>query len=410
MISRIKNIKESGLPVVNSGRAENAEDFFNQIIKAQFANKEVIKSIHSALIEYVNQDSAVYVLRLYGSDPKKRYELLRRGFLSQYPDGNKIVFCDNTFAMPFAAMKINGMAYSPEELLDYMSNPNLQCSFGSTREEHELAFYKYNSKSHINLNKNGWYLAHIIPVGYNYTGRSLSQTFRNPDRKEWEVSASGIRLVETPMKDTELSMLKAHFLRMVHPLNSFLVPKRSLVAYPGKNLGEEQELINIVQDYIKVEFHREYNELMKIMQVPPQDAIAAKTSGPIIWSESASQIRLEKRHYNKMHKAGTREKGADIYNTDEEETLERTLNSIGKGAFIKLYPLIKKNPSITIKEICDKIPSYKKYSPTSQQTRLSSSRSIITRNLDAAALEIIIASSHIDQEVIRSARVFLSEI
>ena len=55
-----------------------------------------------------------------------------------------------------------------------------------------------------------------------------------------------------------------------------------------------------------------------------------------------------------MHKAGTREKGADIYNTDEEETLERTLNSIGKGAFIKLYPLIKKNPSITIKEICDK--------------------------------------------------------
>ena len=97
MISRIKNIKESGLPVVNSGRAENAEDFFNQIIKAQFANKEVIKSIHSALIEYVNQDSAVYVLRLYGSDPKKRYELLRRGFLSQYPDGNKIVFCDNTF-------------------------------------------------------------------------------------------------------------------------------------------------------------------------------------------------------------------------------------------------------------------------------------------------------------------------
>ncbi len=155
MISRIKNIKESGLPVVNSGRAENAEDFFNQIIKAQFANKEVIKSIHSALIEYVNQDSAVYVLRLYGSDPKKRYELLRRGFLSQYPDGNKIVFCDNTFAMPFAAMKINGMAYSPEELLDYMNNPNLQCSFGSTREEHELAFYKYNSKSHINLNKNG---------------------------------------------------------------------------------------------------------------------------------------------------------------------------------------------------------------------------------------------------------------
>ena len=142
-----QNIKESGLPVVNSGRAENAEDFFNQIIKAQFANKEVIKSIHSALIEYVNQDSAVYVLRLYGSDPKKRYELLRRGFLSQYPDGNKIVFCDNTFAMPFAAMKINGMAYSPEELLDYMSNPNLQCSFGSTREEHELAFYKYNSKA-----------------------------------------------------------------------------------------------------------------------------------------------------------------------------------------------------------------------------------------------------------------------
>ena len=105
----IATIKEKGLPTVKSGNADNISDFFNQIIKDQFSDKEAIKAIHKALLSYINRNDAVFILRLYGSAPKKRYELLRRGFLTDYPDGRKMVFCDNTFVMPFMAMKLEGM-------------------------------------------------------------------------------------------------------------------------------------------------------------------------------------------------------------------------------------------------------------------------------------------------------------
>lgn len=404
MISKIKNIKRSGLPVVNFGKAENATDFFNQVVKDQFANKEAIKAIHSSLIEYVNLDSAVYVLRLYGSASKKKYELLRRGFLSQYPDGNKIVFCDNTFAMPFAAMKINGIAYSPEELLGYMNNPNLQCGFGSTREERELAFYKYDGQSRINMNSAGWYLAHIEPVGYNYkSGMSLSKVFPRPDRKLWINSANHLRISNTDLTNTEIAILKAHFLRMVHPLNSFLVPKRSMVIYEsGNNLGEEEKLISTVRDFIKREFKNEYNELKDLMQIPEEDNAASLVdTGKIIWSSSPSNFKSKNsviKTVKKNTSTHNRNTQTDPYNTDMEEHLERTLRSIGKGAFLKIYPIVKENPNATIEDICVIYPEYGKYKLNSQRGRLSSTRSIVNNDLGADALEIIMNSSHIKEE------------
>ena len=43
----IATIKEKGLPTVKSGNADNISDFFNQIIKDQFSDKEAIKAIQN---------------------------------------------------------------------------------------------------------------------------------------------------------------------------------------------------------------------------------------------------------------------------------------------------------------------------------------------------------------------------
>ena len=272
MKTKIIEIKQNGLiDNVTAGNASNAEEFFNKVIKQQFANKDAIKATHKALMQYVNSDDAVFVLRLYFSGQKKNYKNLRRGFLSIYPNGHKLVFCDNTFNMPFAAMKLVGIAYTAEELRDYMNNPSLRCGKGTTRQERELAFYNWwDSDDSIDLNDSGWYLAHIINVGKDYNGDNPNKVFRNPDRTEWVDSDDHIRRPETNLTESELSLLKAHFLRMVHPLNSFVVPARSLLRYNGKRLGEEAELINLVQDYIKKEFPDEYKELRFIMQTPSE--------------------------------------------------------------------------------------------------------------------------------------------
>ena len=412
----IQKIKENGIEQVNSGEAKDFQEFFEKVIKKQFSNTEAIKAVHRTLIEYINSDKAVYVLRLYGSASTDKYHLLRRGFLTQYPQDKKVVFCDNTFAMPFASIKLDGETYTADELLKYMSNPNLQCGFGSTKEERELAFYQYDGKSRINLNSAGWYLAHIEPVGYNYIdGKSLSKVFPRPDRKQWEESENKVRISTAPLTDEELGMLKAHFLRLVHPLNSFLVPKRSMVAYEeGNNIGEESALINIVRDFIKKEFEAEYSELENLMQVSSKDITTSpKASGRIIWSNSPSKLKTNKSVKKTRLKIETtyiRHSQIDTYNIDMEESLERTLQSVGKGAFLKLYPIVIKNPNATIEDICTIYPEYGNYSPDSQKSRLSCTRSIIKKDLGTEALEIIKNSSQIKEEERQLANQLLQQL
>ena len=255
----IFNIKKNVVTPPQKGLAENSIDFFNQIIKWQFQHKATIQAIHKALLEYVKRPDAVFAIRLYGSAPREKYFLLRRGFLSEYQDGLKTLFCDNTFAMPFAALKLHDKCYTASDLVEHLNQSNVVCGFGSTKKERELTYYTCNSYSRINLNTSGWYLAHILPVGYNFARKQrLTEVFPNPKRAEWESDSAHIRHVDRSFTENEYAVLVAHFLRLVHPLNSFVIPKKNYVAYDGKNLGEEQELINIVQDYVKAEFPEEY--------------------------------------------------------------------------------------------------------------------------------------------------------
>lgn len=397
MKSKIEEIKRSGVPVVKSGSAKNGKEFFDLVIKDQFSVVEEIKSIHKALIQYVNREDAVFVLRLFGSDSRKNYENLRRGFLTHYPDGRRMVFCDNIFAMPFAAMKLAGKSYTTDELVTYMNDTSTRFGFGSTKEERELAYYQWvANKANINLNSYGWYLAHIVPVGKDYSNKRLRDFFDNPKREEWRCSPNYIRRVKKDLTPQELSILKAHFLRMVHPLNSFLVPKPSLLAYNGKNICEEQELINIVQDYIKNEYTEEYEELSSLMQVPKVEK-TVNAIGPIIWNNNnREKEKLSSKHTT----AKPKQEKAKCLLEQEEQKLSKTLKSIGKEMFVNLYPLVKGNPLITIEDVVKRIPKYGEFSENSKKSRLSNIKSIIRRGLGNKALENILASNRID-EVLR---------
>lgn len=412
----IFDIKKKGVvSFPKKGLAENATDFFNQIIKWQFQHKATIQAIHKALLEYVKRPDAVFAIRLYGSAPREKYFLLRRGFLSEYQDGLKTLFCDNTFAMPFAALKLHGKCYTASDLVEHLNQKNVVCGFKIDKEERKLAYYKCNNYSHINLNDSGWYLAHILPVGYNFAGKQrLTKVFPNPKRAEWELDPAHIRRVDRSFTEIEYAVLVAHFLRLVHPLNSFVIPKQDYVAYDGKNLGEEQELINIVQDYVKAEFPEEYAELQTLMQIPEQEKVT-DTVGEIYWSVSEYQIKKRRRAiFKDKPKAAPKKRSKkviDQYDEDKAYALDNRLRSVGKATFMKLYPLVKQNLDITVEEVEKVYPEYKKgKAENAKRTCLSSTRSIIRNGYEAEALEIIVNSSRMDDAVILEAKKYLEEL
>lgn len=413
MIFDIK--KKDMVSFPKKGFAENATDFFNQMIKWQFQHKATIQAIHKALLEYVKRPDAVFAIRLYGSAPEGQYVLLRRGFLSEYQDGLKTLFCDNTFAMPFAALKLHGKCYTASDLVEHLNQKNVVCGFKIDKEERKLAYYKCNNYSHINLNDSGWYLAHILPVGYNFAGKQrLTKVFPNPKRAEWELDPAHIRHVGRSLTENEYAVLVAHFLRLVHPLNSFVIPKKNYVAYDGKNLGEEQELINIVQDYVKAEFPKEYAELQTLMQIPEQEKVT-DTVGKIHWSVSEYQIKNWRKEIfkDKPKKAPKKRNKAviDQYDEDKAYALDNRLRSVGKATFMKLYPLVKQNLDITVEEVEKVYPEYKKgKAENAKRTCLSSTRSIIRNGYEAEALEIIVNSSRMDDAVILEAKKYLEEL
>lgn len=411
----IFNIKKDVVTPPQRGLAENATDFFNQIIKWQFQHKATIQAIHKALLEYVKRPDAVFAIRLYGSAPREKYFLLRRGFLSEYQDGLKTLFCDNTFAMPFAALKLHDKCYTASDLVEHLNQSNVVCGFGSTQKERELTYYTCNSYSRINLNTSGWYLAHILPVGYNFAGKQrLTEVFPNPKRAEWESDPARIRHVGRSFTENEYAVLVAHFLRLVHPLNSFVIPKKNYVAYDGKNLGEEQELINIVQDYVKAEFPKEYAELQTLMQIPEQEK-ATDTVGEIHWSVSEYQIKKwRKEIFKDKPKTAPKKRSKkvkDQYDEDKAYALDNRLRSVGKATFMKLYPLVKQNLDITVEEVEKVYPEYKKgKAENAKRTCLSSTRSIIRNGYEAEALEIIVESSKTNDAAVQAAKKYLEEL
>lgn len=376
-------------PKVTDGSAKNLDELFQILIKDQFSNKDQIKAQHKALMEYVKQPSAVYFIRLYGSNSKKNYTNLRRGFRSNYADGNSLVFCDNTFALNFTAAKAAGLDYTYHDVNNLFNQNKLIFSFGLTSEEKELAYYSPSGAVRQNINPVGWTLAHIKPIGFGFDGQSLQSVFPNPNRDEW-TKETLIREVGSVLSKDELKIARAHFIRLVHPLNSFLVPKKNLVSYEGKRLGEEPALINLVYQFLKDEFSVEMKELDEITM-----EYDFPISNPVIninWvgpDSSKKVIKVESDEVLKEIEEGQFEEETSI-------NLLKTLRSIGMKTFRDgIYPVLKSNPVATVEDIMNDFVHYETYTLDSRKSRLSSSKTIFRNGLEEDALELI-ANSKIE--------------
>ena len=397
---------------LTSGNASGVEELFDKLIKQQFSQKESIKSLHRSLMKYINLEGATFFLRLYGSFPKDSYDLLRRGFVTEYEDNTRMVFCDNTFSMFFSGLKIAGISVSEFQLLDYLKQRQLICSFGLTSKEKEFSFYKPQQAIKVPVNINGWYQAHIKSTGHSFVGMTkskLSDFFPNPERKEW--SENEIRSVSENLSQEQRQLLIAHFIRLVHPLNSFLVPKKNHVQYDGKRIGEEVELILYVRNYLKNEFPEEYKEFEEISMGHLFDESKTKIK-EITWFEDPIKGIMKGLKKGKNTIKRVKEKEITSGFTEDKENsivnLEKNLKSVGKEVFVEiLYPALLNDLNVAAEEIA--IQNVKFNNFKSQKTRLSTARSIFRKGLEIEALNIISNSTKLDDKVRLLARSYMVE-
>ncbi|WPR72205.1 hypothetical protein SLW70_03430 [Flavobacterium sp. NG2] len=397
-----ENIKKIDLSKVNNGFAENIPELYDKLIRPQFENSKLIKEIHHTLVEYINSNDPIFFIRLYGSYTKKNYELQRRGFLTEYSDNMKVSFCDNTFTLLFAEMKLANINYSSLDLKKLLSQKKLIVGFGQVSEEKELCFYTPKDAIRAKLNVKGWYQAHIKPTGYGYNDLDLKTLFPNPPRIEFQ-KEDRIRHINEKLTSNQLRILKAHFLRLIHPFNSFLVPKKNQLSYSGKNIGEENELINFVRKQIKKGYPIEYEEFDNLsIEYNIEESKSFITN--IQWFEkpiNEKKIISKKIDLKKMEKL-TVEKNLENERSeiDLEIKLENTLRAIGKEIFATvLYPELIKNIEVSYEEISNNYTVYNSFTINSQKSRLSKAKSIFREGEETEALLNIYESKKIKNEV-----------
>lgn len=401
-MSVFNKLENKALPKVQNGYAEDIPNFFKNIIKFQFENKKEIKKIHSSLLKYINSKSPVFFLRLYGSYSKTNYHLQRRGFLSEYKDNTRITFCDNTFTLLFAGMKLAGIPYSFEDIEQLFNQRKLIVGFGQVSEEKELSFYSPKGAKRANINAKGWYQAHIKPTGYGYNDISLTKLFPNPTRELFQ-EPNNIRLVNEVLTNEQVEILRAHFLRLIHPFNSFLVPKRNHIEYNGNNIGEENELINYVRCYLEKSFPEEYKEFDKKSIkyiVPESDNIISK----IKWFENSKNKPKQIKDNNNPKERKALKSSITIVENSENEILselniEKLLKAIGKEIYATiLYPEVSKNINIKHYEISNKHLKYGRFTENSQRSRLSKAKSIFNAGGEIEALINVLESNKVNTE------------
>jgi hypothetical protein len=300
-------------------------------------------------------------------------------------------------------MKLAGIPYSYEDIEQLFNQRKLIVGFGQVSEEKELSFYTPKGAKRANINAKGWYQAHIKPTGYGYNDKSLTKLFPNPTRELFQ-EPNNIRQVNDVLTNEQVELLRAHFLRLIHPFNSFLVPKRNHIEYNGNNIGEENELINYVRNYLEKSFPEEYKEFdeksIKYI-VPVSDNIISD----IKWFENPINKPKPIKDNNNSKERKVSKSSITIEENIENEILselniENSLRAIGKEIYATiLYPEISKNINIKHYEISNKHIKYSSFTENSQRSRLSKAKSIFKAGGEIEALINVFESNKVNIEI-----------
>ena len=313
-------------------------------IKATLPEIEIVKQWHELLKKYISDPEAVLFIRRYASNKDKNGNWdIRRGFLTIF-NNIKIVYVDNYFAQYFYAMAYNKFVPEYNDFKQFIQNRKIPCGYRDTEKEREHQAYK---KGPIYpLNNNGWKLSHVFSANQNdYTfnyKEIASEIFPKGEYKNFTKinrESYPYRKIDENILEENLRKIKAHFMRVVHPINHFLTPMRKFQnsTIGIKDIGEHPEMLKYIKDKLNEDYGSIFTEYLKIIM-------------------ANDSILLPKNHNIDLSYGKNLIKSCSI-NT-EHKTIKPTTKSTSSIDRINSSPTSCKTNSFTDEQIANSIKAY----------------------------------------------------
>lgn len=269
-------ISKNHCPVLPAGvnTASTIVDFFTECIENNLPKMDVVIAWHNLLKKYIEDPEARFFVRRYASTKKDGEWDIRRGFLTVY-DNTSFVFVDNFFAHYFYAMAINNFVPDYDDFKGFILDRKIPYGYSVVSlERGHQAYYK---GSQYPINTRGWKLSHIFSANendYNFNYRSESAALFPKVTYGDFVMHGGysypFRKIDGTVSEDDLKKIKAHFLRVVHPINHFLTPKTTLqLSSIGiKDIGEYAETIAFMKEKLSKMYGKVFTEYQKMIMAP----------------------------------------------------------------------------------------------------------------------------------------------